>query len=296
MAEKNGTVTTESEKDGNPVQTQGLLVINIKDIIAKRVPKQKRRWIPPFLITGVEKIIRQKELNEILRATLPSEGSEFARRVLKYLDITLNVEGLDNLKDGSRYKFASNHPLGGLDGMALITVLGGIYGDENMRFLVNDMLMHVDPLKSIFLPVNKFGKQGRAYAQIINEKMESNCQIFQFPAGLCSRLQDNGKIEDLEWQKSFVAKAIEYKRDIVPVFFVGQNSKTFYKTARWRKKMGIKFNLEQILLPSELCKSRGSNYRIIFGSPISWQSLTESGKSHKELASDIRALSYGLKK
>ena len=296
MAEKKGTVPTESEKDGNPVPTQGLLVINIKDIIAKRVPKQKRRWIPPFLITGVEKIIRQKELNEILRATLPSEGSEFARRVLKYLDITLNVEGLDNLKDGSRYMFASNHPLGGLDGMALITVLGGIYGDENMRFLVNDMLMHVDPLKSIFLPVNKFGKQGRAYAQIINEKMESNCQIFQFPAGLCSRLQDNGKIEDLEWQKSFVAKAIEYKRDIVPVFFVGQNSKTFYKTARWRKKMGIKFNLEQILLPSELCKSRGSNYHIIFGFPISWQSLTESGKSHKELASDIRALSYGLKK
>lgn len=180
--------------------------------------------------------------------------------------------------------------------MALITVLGKKYGDENIRFLVNDMLMNVDPLKNIFLPINKFGKQGKAYAQIINEKMISDCQIFQFPAGLCSRLQDNGRIEDLEWQKSFVAKAIDSKRDIVPVFFEGHNSRKFYKTARWRKKLGIKFNLEQILLPSELCKARGSNYKIIFGKPIQWNSLSESGKTHKELASEIRDLSYKLSK
>ena len=271
-----------------------ILQLDIRSILNSRIPKKKRKWIPSFLITGVEKLIRQKELNEILRATLPSEGSEFAKRVLEYLEISVSVEGLGNLEDGFRYMFASNHPLGGLDGMALITVLGSKYGDENMRFLVNDMLMNVEPLKGIFLPVNKFGKQGKAYAQIINEKMESDCQIFQFPAGLCSRLHDNGEIADLEWQKSFVAKAIEFKRDIVPVFFVGKNSKKFYKIARWRKKLGIKFNLEQILLPSELCKSRGSKYRIIFGKPVSWQSLAASGKTHKQLASELRSLSYGL--
>ena len=272
------------------------LVIDIKSILKSRIPRQKRRWIPPFLITGVEKLIRQKELNEILEATLPSEGSEFACRVLKYLDISLEVKGVENLEDGKRYMFASNHPLGGLDGMALITVLGEKYGDANIRFLVNDMLMYVTPLKGIFLPINKFGKQGRDYATIINEKMESGCQIFQFPAGLCSRLQDNGEISDMEWQKSFVAKAIEYKRDIVPVFFEGTNSKKFYKTARLRKKLGIKFNLEQVLLPSELCKSRGSHYKIIFGEPIKWQELAESGKGYRELAGEIRKKSYELKK
>lgn len=271
-----------------------ILQLDIKGILEKRIPKEKRRWIPPFLIKGVERLIRQKELNEILRATLPSEGSEFARRVLDYLNISVSVGGLENLKNDSRYMFASNHPLGGLDGMALITVLGEKYGDENIRFLVNDMLMNVDPLKGIFLPVNKFGKQGRAYAEIINEKMGSDCQIFQFPAGICSRLQDNGEISDMEWQKSFVAKAIEYKRDIVPVYFEGRNSKKFYRTARLRKKLGIKFNIEQILLPSELCKSRGSHYHIIFGQPIRWQSLAESGKSHKELAKEIRSASYSL--
>lgn len=271
-----------------------ILQLDIKEILRKRIPKKKRRWIPPFLISGVEKIIRQKELNEILRATLPSQGSEFSKRVLEYLNITVEVRGLDKLKDGERYMFASNHPLGGLDGMALITVLAKKYGDDNIRFLVNDMLMNVLPLRNLFLPVNKFGKQGRENTRIINDTMASGGQIFQFPAGLCSRLLDNGEIADLEWQKSFVAKAIEHKRAIVPVFFEGRNSKKFYKTARWRKKLGLKFNIEQILLPSELCKARGSHFTITFGNPISWQSLEESGKSHKELAAQIRSKAYRL--
>ena len=276
-------------------QLPDILQIDIRSILNSRIPAKKRRWIPSFLISGVEKLIHQKELNEILRATLPSEGSEFSRRVLNYLDIKVEVSGLENLKDGERYMFASNHPLGGLDGMAYISVLGDKYGDDNIRFLVNDMLMNVLPLKNLFLPINKFGKQGRDYAQIINEKMESDCQIFQFPAGLCSRLQDNGEISDLEWQKSFVVKALESKRDIVPVFFEGKNSGKFYKTAKWRKKLGIKFNLEQILLPSELCKARGSQFRIIFGSPIPHSELSSLGKSPREIASAIRSLSYNLK-
>lgn len=279
--------TTPNHKD--------ILQLDIKSILDSRIPKKKRRFIPGFLIRGVERLIRQEELNAILRAVLPSEGSEFAKRVLDYLGICIEVEGIENIEEGKRYMFASNHPLGGLDGIALISVLGSKYGDANIRFLVNDLLLNVTPLKDLFLPINKFGKQGRDNTLKINEKMATDCQIFQFPAGLCSRLQDNGEISDLEWQKSFIVKAIEYQRDIVPVFFEGRNSKKFYKTARWRKKLGVKFNLEQILLPSELCKARGSRFRIIFGQPISWQSLKESGKTPREIAADMRKKVYSLR-
>lgn len=272
------------------------MVVDIKAVLDSRLPKSKRRWIPPFLISWVERLIRQKELNEILDATLPSEGVEFARRVLEYLDIKVEVEGEENLSHGGRYMFASNHPLGGLDGMAFISILGKKYGEDNIRFVVNDVLMNVDPLRKMFLPINKFGKQGKEYARIINEKMESDSQIFQFPAGLCSRLRDNGEIADLEWQKSFVVKALEYKRDIVPVYFEGRNSKKFYKLARRRKKLGIKFNLEQVLLPSELCKARNSRFRIVFGKPISWMKLKESGLSARDIAAQIRESSYSLAK
>lgn len=270
------------------------LVIDIRSILKARIPKSKRRWIPPFLISYVERLIRQKELNEILKATLPSSGSEFARRVLEYLGITLEIEGLENVPENLRLMFAGNHPLGGLDGIALISVLGKKYGDDGIKFLVNDMLMNVEPLKELFLPVNKFGKQGRENTARINESMKSDCHIFQFPAGLCSRLQPNGEIADMEWQKSFVAKAIETDRDVIPVYFEAKNSKKFYRIAKWRKKLGIKFNLEQILLPSELCKAKGSRFRIIFGKPIAVSALKESGKSHKELASEIRGRVYSL--
>lgn len=273
-----------------------ILQLDIKGILDKRLPRNKRRWIPSFMISGVARLIRQKELNSILKATLPSKGSEFARRVLEYLEISVEVKGLENLQEGGRYMFASNHPLGGLDGIALISLLGQKYGDDKVRFVVNDMLMNVDPLKELFLPINKFGKQGKANAEIINSKMASDSQIFQFPAGLCSRMQPDGEIRDMEWQKSFIVKALEYKRDVVPVYFEGQNTKKFYRIAKWRKKFGIKFNFEQILLPSELCKARGSNYKIIFGTPVSWEELSASKENPRELAARIKELSYQLGK
>ena len=273
---------------------EDILQLDIRSILKKRIPKEKRRWIPPFLLTVIEKLIRQNELNAILRATLPSEGSQFASNVLKYLDISLEINGLEKLKPGERYMFASNHPLGGLDGIALISVLGKKFGDENIRFLVNDMLMNVDPLKDLFLPVNKFGKQGRDNTLKINDAFGSDKQIFQFPAGLCSRLQSGGDISDIQWQKSFISKAIEFKRDIVPVHFEGRNSMKFYRCARWRKKVGIKFNLEQILLPSELCKAKGSHFKIIFGCPIHWEKLSESDKPHSVLAAEVRSTVYSL--
>lgn len=272
----------------------GPLVIDLRAILRNRLPRKINRLVPGFLISGLQRIIREKELNEILRVTYPKRGSEFSQAVLRHLDINLTVEGLENLPEDGRFMFASNHPLGGLDGIALIAILGEKYGDQNIRFLVNDMLMNVEPLRDVFLPVNKFGRQGREASLAITDALESHRQVLQFPAGLCSRLNSKGEIADLEWQKSFVAKAIETQRDIVPLRFIGENSNKFYRIAKWRKKLGFKFNFEQILLPSEVCKARGKHFKIIFGDPISWQSLKQSGKSAKSLAAEIRQKVYDI--
>ena len=270
------------------------LEIDLHAILKKRLPTKVKRFVPRFVISWLAKLIRQDEMNEILRVTFPSRGSKFAAGVLQHLDISLEVVGLENIPD-KRLIFASNHPLGGLDGIALIAVLGQKYGDNNIRFLVNDMLMNVEPLKDEFLPVNKFGRQGREASLKITEALASDMEILQFPAGLCSRKNKNGEIADLKWQKSFAAKAVDHQRDIVPVYFEGKNSPKFYNLARWRKKLGVKFNIEQILLPSEVCKARGKRFKIIFGNPISWETLRKSGKSYPELAEDIRSVVYSLK-
>lgn len=272
-----------------------LLEIDLHRILRERLPKKISRFVPGFLISALERLIHQDELNGMLKATYPERGSRFARGILDYLGITVEVRGLDRLPDGKSYMFASNHPLGGLDGIALIAILGERFGDSRMRFLVNDMLMNVEPLRDVFLPVNKYGSQGREAAKAINNALASKeMQVLQFPAGLVSRLQPDGSIADLEWQKAFVAKAIEYGRDVVPVRFEGLNTMRFYRTARWRKRLGLKVNLEQALLPGEVCRARGSHYRVTFGEPVAWQSLRDSAESPKALAAALRGKVYTL--
>lgn len=271
------------------------LEINLHKILQERVPKKYFRFIPGFLIGKLERVIRQKELNEMLRVAYPARGHEFATAILRHLGITVTVEGEENIPQG-RIMFASNHPLGGLDGIALISVLGQRYGDSGIRFLVNDMLMHVEPLRDVFLPVNKYGSQGREAARDIKEALASDKQILQFPAGLVSRLHDDGEIKDLEWQKSFVTKAIEYDRAIVPVRFEGLNSMKFYKMARRRKKLGLKVNIEQVMLPGEVCKAAGSHYVIKFGEAIPVERLREQPGSAKEVAARIRDIVLGMKR
>lgn len=269
------------------------LQIDLKEILRQRIPQATRRWIPGVLYTALEKIICQRELNGILQRTFPLRGSAFCNAVLADLEITVSVTGLDSLPPG-RYIFASNHPLGGLDGITLIAALGARYGDENIRFLVNDMLMHVEPLSDVFLPINKYGSQGRHAATAIANAYASDGQIVIFPAGLVSRLHDDGSIHDLKWNKAFVAKAMEYDRPIVPVFFDALNRHRFYRWARLRKRLGIKVNLEQVTLPSELVHSRGRHFRIIFGSPIAPSRLKDSGRTPPVLAEAIRSMVYKL--
>lgn len=271
-----------------------LLKIDLTKIIRTRVSGWKGKMIPGFLLHALERLIRQDELNAVLEATYPKEGSSFARGVYDYFNVGLNVSGMENIPAEGRFILASNHPLGGLDGIGLIAILGERYGDENISFLVNDMLMNVEPLRPVFLPINKYGAQGRDAAVAINEAYSSDKQIIIFPAGLCSRLGDDGCIRDLRWNKSFIAKAIEFQRDIIPVHFIGENSSHFYKTARRRKKLGLKINIEQALLPGELCKSRDKSFHVVFGKPISWQSLADSPLSPAMLATKIKDSVYRL--
>ena len=260
--------------------------IDLKKILRTRVPHGK--LIPGFLISGLEKLVCQDGLNDVLDAVEPNEGTAFADAVYDYLDIHLEVDGLENIPKKGRFIFASNHPLGGLDGIGLIKILGGIYGDDGIRFIVNDLLMNVEPLRPVFLPINKYGSQGRESAKAIADAYAGKQQIIIFPAGLCSRLGKNNCLADLEWQKSFITKAIEYHRDIIPVRFDGINRPRFYRTARWRRRLGIKFNIEQTLLPSELLAARGRTFRVTFLPPIPWESLRDSEYNPAQLAALIR--------
>ena len=272
------------------MSASGPLQIDLQKIVTDRAPGR----VPRCLVRLMERLIRQRELNGILARTYPARGVEFASAALRDLDISVETRGLENIPKQGRFIFASNHPLGGLDGIALISVLGTRYGDDGIRFPVNDLLMNVEPLKGIFIPINKFGSQGRSAARGLQEAFASDAQMLYFPAGLVSRLGKGRQIADLQWHKAFVAKALEHDRDIIPVYFSGRNSMLFYRLAKWRRRLGIRFNFEQILLPSELVKSRGSRYTITFGTPVRCSDMRASGKSPLLLAEQIKQSAYAL--
>ena len=273
---------------------KGPLQLNLTEIIRGRAGR-KGRWIPGSLLRGLERVIHQDELNEMLRVAYPAEGSAFSKKILEFLEINVAVEGLDNLPEGKPFVFASNHPLGGLDGIALVAVLGEKYGDSNIRVMVNDLLMNVEPLSGVFLPINKYGSKGaRESSRLLNESMEAGRHIVMFPAGLVSRLHPGNVIKDLQWKKSFVSKAIDFHREIIPVKFEGLNSMKFYKTAKWRKKLGLKVNIEQALLPGEVCKSRGKRFTIKFGNPIDPSALKAEGLNQNQIIDRIYSTVYSL--
>lgn len=266
--------------------------IDIRQAISSKMPRAAR-WIPGFVYRWLARLIRQDELNRVLADNRGLTGSAFAAGALRTLGVGIKVTGDDNIPDGGRYIFVSNHPLGGLDGIGLIAFLGKRYGDGHLRFLVNDVLMAVKPLGNVFLPVNKYGSQSRESMRAVDEAYSGDMQIGTFPAGLCSREGVDGKVRDLEWKKSFVVKSRETHRDVIPIYFSGLNSRFFYKFAKFRKKLGIKFNIELILLPGEMVKNRGAEFEIRVGKPIAWTEFTD-GRSPKAWADEVKRRVYDL--
>jgi len=265
--------------------------IDLAAIVRQRLGS-KARFVPRMLVRKLERTICQEDLNRLLRDNFPRRGADFCRGVFHDLGVTVNVKDENLLPPPSQRRviICSNHPLGGLDGMALIDFFQRRYGG-NVYFLVNDLLMAVEPLSDVFLPINKHGSQSRDSIRRIDEVLEGNDPVLIFPAGLCSRRGPGKNIRDLDWKKMFVVKAIQYQRDIIPVYFDGRNSDFFYNFARWRKRSGLKFNVEMIYLPREVFRSKGKTFTIHCLPPIPWQQLGLVAKA-SETAQNIKQRVY----
>lgn len=270
---------------------EGVTRIDIRQVLKQKSPSMAGK-IPGFVVDYLIRTVHQDELNDILSRYRDKQGAAFMQELIGYFDLTLETVGADNLPTEGHYIFASNHPLGGLDGICLSAVIGEHYQGK-IKYLVNDLLLYLTNLKSIFVPINKHGAQAKENARLIDEAYASDNQVVTFPAGLCSR-KIKGKIQDPEWKKSFIQKAIEHKRDVVPVYFEGKNSNFFYRLANFRKALGIQMNYEMLYLPDEMFRSKHKTYRIYFGKPIPWQTF-DSSKKPAEWAEWVRGIAYKLK-
>jgi len=274
----------------DPNSTNDILQLDVEQILYSKNPALKKA-LPGFLIRYLKRIVHQDELNEFFKLYGHLKDAGLTEAWLKYARITYKVLGAENIPSAGRYVFVSNHPLGGLDGIVFIYELSKHFSE--IKFPVNDILMNIKNLSGIFLPVNKHGSQGKEAALAIEEAYASDSQILYFPAGLCSRKR-NGIIKDLRWHKSFISKAIQHKRDIVPAFFSGRNSNFFYNLSNLRAFLRIKANIEMLYLPDEMFRQKGENIVLVFGKPIPWTTFDHS-KTPVEWADWVKSKTYELK-
>ena len=250
--------------------------IDINEILKGKMGA-KAKYVPAPVVSWLKKIAHQDEVNKFLWDSRELTGTPWLEECVRYLDMTLEFEGEENLPskdDGKLYTFVSNHPLGGIDGVALGSIIGRKY-DSRFRYLVNDLLMNLPGLAPLCIPRNKTGSQSRSFPAMVETGFQSDYHMLMFPAGLCSR-KINGEIRDLPWKKTFLSKSIEYKRDIVPIHFSGQNSNFFYRLANFSDRHIKKVNIAMLFLVDEMYKNVHKTFKVSFGKPIPWQTFDKS--------------------
>jgi len=265
--------------------------IDIEKLIAERNPKLLKR-MPKFLLNFFKRILHEEEVNDFISKHKDVYDADFCDAVVDYFDISMNVVGKERIPEDGGCIFAVNHPLGGMDAIAIVSAMRDVR--EDIKFIVNDVLMNLDNLKNMFVGVNKLGKNLTESLRKVDATFNTDQAVFVFPAGLVSRKQ-KGRVEDLEWKKTFVTRARKYNQPILPVYIDGKLSNFFYNLANLRALLGIKVNIEMFFLVNELYKQKGRSIDLVFGNLIMPDHIQNSDLSDREWAQEIKNRVYQLK-
>ena len=265
--------------------------IDIEKIIASKNPKLLK-WLPKFIIRYLKRILHEDEINDFLEVNKDKKNQDFCQAVIDYFNIKVSVENIERIPKEGKIVIAMNHPLGGMDAMILINALQG--HREDLKFIVNDILLSLENINDYFVGVNKHGKNSPSTRKNIEELFESEHAVCIFPAGLVSRKID-GKVRDLEWKKTFVTYSRKHERTIVPIHIQGRLSNFFYRLHKLRKFLGIKANIEMLYLANELFKQRDEEMHFTVALPIE-EDLMKSDISDRELADKVKERVYEQEK
>ena len=264
--------------------------IDLRRLIASKNQKLLR-WMPGFVLRYLERVIHQDEINTLLEKAGELKDAEFSDAVMEEFKITISSSGLENIPKTGPLIIVLNHPLGGMDALALISLLKNHRPD--LRFIVNDILMNLENLSGLFVGINKHGINKKNVREDIEKAFKSEHAICIFPAGLVSR-KINGLVQDLEWKRTFVTYARSLDRTVIPIKIDGQLSPFFYRLSRLRRFFRIKANIEMLYLADELFKQRNKTLTFTVGQAIKMNQF-DTSLTDKEVASEIRKIVHELR-
>ena len=274
----------------NQLKMEKKKTIDLRRLIASKNEKLLR-WMPGFVLRYLERVIHQDEINTLLEKAGELKDAEFSDAVMEEFNLTISSSGLENIPKTGPLIIVLNHPLGGMDALALISLLKNHRPD--LRFIVNDILMNLENLSGLFIGINKHGINKKNVREEIEKAFNSEHAICIFPAGLVSR-KINGLVQDLEWKRTFVTYARSLDRTVIPIKIDGQLSPFFYRLSRLRRFFRIKANIEMLYLADELFKQRNKTLTFTVGQAIKMNQF-DTSLTDKEVASEIRKIVHELR-
>lgn len=267
-------------------------MIDIQKEIEKKFPKikEKENVLKKSLLKIAKKIVHEDSINQFLSQNSHLKGFDFVDAVLDYFDFdyTVSSNDLQNIPSTGKVIIIANHPLGGLDALCLLKLVGQIRKD--VKILANDFLVGFEALHSLMIPLDNFkDRQSKESIKKIYEALKNEEAIIIFPAGEVSRATPKG-VKDPVWNKGFLNFAKNSNSAILPIFLDAKNSKTFYTISLINKTFST------LLLSNEMFNKKSKNINIKIGQIIPSENITPKGLNKDFLVNLYKKHLYALKK
>lgn len=271
---------------------QEIITENYIDV--QKVLGAKGVKLPHFVEKILARLLHVKDLNAGIYNNREKFGLDFVYAFVEgkepyNLGMKVFYRGLENVPQEGCPMVVGNHPLGGPDGLALMGAVG--HKRTDILFPVTDFLLYIPGLRQLFVPIDKVNRS-KTLANLEEAFAGQNILLY-YPSGAASR-RHKGVVKDLEWQATFIKKAVKYQRDVVPVYTEARNRNIFYIVANLRERLGIKFKYEMAMLPAEMFAQRGKSVDITFGKPIPY-TVFDKRHTPAEWAALMREHVYKLK-
>lgn len=267
-------------------------MVDVENEIKKKFPKVdlESSFINKSLIKIAKKVVHEESINEFLKNNAHKKGFEFVDAVLDNFDFdyTVSSNDIQNIPSSGKVVIIANHPLGGLDALCLLKLVGKVRKD--VKIVANDFLAGIEALSSLFVPIDNYKKrQSKKDIKAIYDALNSDQAIIIFPAGEVSRATAKG-IKDPAWSKGFLSFAQHCNAPILPILVDGKNSKLFYTISILNKTFST------LLLSNEMFKKKSKKISIKIGEIIPNEHIMPKGIDKKYLITLYKKHLYALKK
>lgn len=267
-------------------------MLNIEQAVQQKFPRfeHSKPWFKKSTLGFLRRITHEQEVNRFLELHSQLTGFDFIDEVLDYFNFSYSISNRhrSNIPATGRVLIVANHPLGALDGLSLLKMVGEVRRD--VKIVANDMLLNFDALKPLFLPVDNLSKSTRksSVANII-DSLNRDEAVIVFPAGEVSRIRPSG-VRDGKWNSGFLNFAKKTNAPVLPVFVGARNSSLFYSASMVYKP------LSGMMLAHEMFNKNSKTIQMSVGEPIPFSQIDTLPLVKAEKAKLLRRHLYRLAK